>query len=151
MELLERKLKEYANNNDYIFSFMDGKMIGINLKIMLKYIKTSLGKNLKNYGILFTILGFLSAISISLTIILSVIINIALEEKTIINNAVIQPVPNISDMGAEVVVYDGRENQTSISRNTIRNFITVKKKVWIKILKKDINFKLKDVVFFLIF
>ena len=54
-------------------------------------------------------------------------------------------------MGAEVVVYDGRENQTSISRNTIRNFITVKKKVWIKILKKDINFKLKDVVFFLIF
>ena len=115
-------------------------MIGINLKIMLKYIKTSLGKNLKNYGILFTILGFLSAISISLTIILSVIINIALEEKTIINNAVIQSVPNIPDMGAEVVVYDGRENQTSISRNTIRNFITVKKKVWIKILKKDINF-----------
>ena len=104
MELLERKLKEYANNNDYIFSFMDGKMIGINLKIMLKYIKTSLGKNLKNYGNLFTILGFLSAISTSLTIILSVIINIALEEKTIINNAVIQPVPNIPDMGEEVVV-----------------------------------------------
>ena len=51
------KVEQYIND-DYIFSFMNGKIIGINLRIMLKYIKTSLGNDFKNYGICFIILGF---------------------------------------------------------------------------------------------
>ena len=106
---------------------MDGKMIGINLKIMLKYLKISLGKDLKTFGYLFIVLGFLSALSISITILLLVNINIVLKEQSnqntvlkeqsIKNNAIEDQ--QISNMGG-ISVFNNRNDQTSLSRNSSR-------------------------------
>ena len=48
---IKEKLNQYINNDDNMFSFMNGKIIGANLKIMLKYLEKALGKDVKNFGI----------------------------------------------------------------------------------------------------
>ena len=73
------KLRQYINDDDNIFSFMNGKIIGTNLKIILKYLKTALGKDLKLFGICLIILGCSLLFSISFTILLIIIIEIDLE------------------------------------------------------------------------
>ena len=75
------KLRSYINDDDSIFSFINGKFIGLNLKVMLKYLKTALGKDVKTIGICLDIVGCSLALSISSTILLIVIINIAIDEN----------------------------------------------------------------------
>ena len=75
------KLRQYINEDDGIFSFINGKFIGLNLKVMLKYLKTALGKDVKTIGICLDIVGCSLALSISSTILLIVIINIAIDEN----------------------------------------------------------------------
>ena len=75
------KLRQYINDDDGIFSFINGKFIGLNLKVMLKYLKTALGKDVKTIGICLDIVGCSLALSISSTILLIVIINIAIDEN----------------------------------------------------------------------
>ena len=70
------KLRQYINDDDNIFSFMNGKIIGKNLKIMLKYLKNDLGKDVKNLGTWLIVLGCILFLSILFTILLIVIINI---------------------------------------------------------------------------
>ena len=63
-------------NNKDIFSLMNGKIIGINLKIICKNLKTVLGKDIKTLGIFLIIIGFTSFFYISFIILLIIIINI---------------------------------------------------------------------------
>jgi hypothetical protein len=61
---------------EQIFSFMDGKFIRINIKIILKYLKMNLGEDLFTLGIIFIIIGISLILSISSTILLNIIIEI---------------------------------------------------------------------------
>ena len=65
--------------NGQLFSFVNGKFIGINIKIILKYLKYSLGEDLYTVGICLIIVGCSLILSISSTIILNIIINIIRE------------------------------------------------------------------------
>ena len=75
------KLKQYIGDGDTLFSFINGKFIGLNLKVMLKYLKTALGKDVKTIGICLDIVGCSLALSISSTILLIVIINISIDKN----------------------------------------------------------------------
>ena len=71
-----------SNNDDGgIFGFIRCNFIGTNLKIMLKYLKSALGKNIKTIGICIIVVGCSLALSISSTILLIVIINKDIDEK----------------------------------------------------------------------
>ncbi len=59
---------------------MNGKFIGRNLQIILKYLKHSLGGDLYTVGICLCIIGCSLILSISSTILLIVIINVELKE-----------------------------------------------------------------------
>jgi hypothetical protein len=67
--------------NGQLFSFLNGKFIGINIKIILKYLKYSLGEDLYTVGICLIIVGCSLILSISSTIILNIIINIIRDIK----------------------------------------------------------------------
>ena len=56
-------------------AFMNGKVIGTNLKIISKYFKTVFGKDVHILGICIIIIGFLLMLSIPSTILLLIIIN----------------------------------------------------------------------------
>ena len=64
-----------------IFSFLNGKFIGTNIQIILKYLKYSLGQDLYNVGLCLIIVGCSLILSISSTILLIVIINVVLQKN----------------------------------------------------------------------
>ena len=72
------ELRETVGNVS-LFSFLNGKFIGTNIKIILKYLKYSLGQDLYTVGLCLIIVGCSLILSISSTILLNVIINITLE------------------------------------------------------------------------
>ena len=76
------KLKEYTDKeNGGVFGFINGKFIGTNLKIILKYLKSALGTDIKNIGICLLIVGCALALSISSTILLIVVINVDIDKN----------------------------------------------------------------------
>ena len=74
-------LEEGIGNSNETFSFLNGKFIKTNLKIVLKYLKYSLGKDIYTVGICLIIVGCSLIFSVSQTILLIVIINVSLEEN----------------------------------------------------------------------
>ena len=84
-------VRQYSSD-DNAFSFLNGKFIGINLKIVLKYLKYSLGKDLYTVGICLVVVGFSLILSVSCTIFLIVYINIELKKNMIAPN---NPIPNV--------------------------------------------------------
>ena len=75
-------LEEYiGKNTNETFSFLNGKFIGTNLKIVLKYLKYSLGKDLYTVGLCLVIVGCSLIFSISSTILTIVIINVDIEKN----------------------------------------------------------------------
>ena len=74
-------LEEGIGNSNETFSFLNGKFIKTNLKILLKYLKYSLGQDIYNVGVCLIIVGCSLIFSISSTILLIVILNIVLEEN----------------------------------------------------------------------
>ena len=77
-------LEEYiGTNSEETFSFLNGQFIGKNLKIVLKYLKYSLGKDLYTVGFCLIIVGCSLIFSISSTILTIVIINIDIDQKKI--------------------------------------------------------------------
>ena len=68
------------------FSFLNGHFIQVNLKILLKYLKHSLGKDLYTVGICLVVVGFSLILSISSTILLIVVINIGIKEDMEMKN-----------------------------------------------------------------
>ena len=79
--------RQYIGNDGHTFDFLNGKFIGTNLKIILKYLSHSLGTDFFTVGILLCIVGCSLILSISSTIILIVIINIGLAEAMKQNQA----------------------------------------------------------------
>jgi hypothetical protein len=75
------QLREYTSDEDGIFSFIKCNFIGTNLKIILKYLKTALGGNIKTIGICLIVVGCSLVLSISITILMIVIINSDIENK----------------------------------------------------------------------
>ena len=75
------QLKEYINKDEGVFSFMRCNFIGTNLKVILKYLKSALGNDIKTIGTCLSIVGCSLALSISSTILLIVIINISIDEN----------------------------------------------------------------------
>ena len=71
---------EFAGDND-LYSILNCKFIGRNVKIILKYLDKSLGKNIYTVGICFLISGISMCFSISLTILLNIIVNIKGQKK----------------------------------------------------------------------
>ena len=78
-----------------IFSFLNGKFIGTNIKIILKYLKYSLGQDLYTVGVCLILVGCSLVLSISSTILLIVIINISLRENQMQQNAANNGIQNI--------------------------------------------------------
>ena len=91
-------LEEYiGNNSTNTFSFLNGKFIGTNLKIVLKFLKYSLGKDLYTVGVCLIVVGCSLILSISSTILLIVIINIGLkEDMNMKNNPITSPGMEVS-------------------------------------------------------
>ena len=67
-----------GDSND-TFSFLNGKFIQTNLKVILKYLKYSLGQDVYTVGICLIIVGCSLVLSISSTLLLSALINAELE------------------------------------------------------------------------
>ena len=80
-EMMEKLEPYIGENDDEFFSFINGKFIKINIKILLKYLKSILGGNVKTIGICLYIVGCSLALSISSTILLIVIINISIDQN----------------------------------------------------------------------
>ena len=74
-------LKEAIGDNDGAFDFLNGKFIQTNLKVILKYLKYSLGKDFYTVGLCLLIVACSLVLSISSTILLIVIINADLENN----------------------------------------------------------------------
>ena len=74
-------ISRYSGNDGDAFAFLNGKFIGTNLKIILKYLKHSLGEDFYTVGICLVIVGFSLILSISSTILLIIIINIDLQKN----------------------------------------------------------------------
>ena len=72
------EIKSIAGDGQ-IFSFVNGKFIGTNIKIILKYLKYSLGQDLYTVGLCLDIVGLSLILSISSTILLIAIINTLLK------------------------------------------------------------------------
>ena len=70
-----------SNGQHDTFSFLDGKFIRNDLKILLKYLQYSLGEDIYTVGLCLVIVGFSLILSVSATILLLVIINISLESN----------------------------------------------------------------------
>ena len=81
-------IRQYTGNGEgsSAFSFLNGKFIGTNLKIILKYLQHSLGGDFFTVGVCLAVVGFSLILSISATILLIIIINIDLEEKKATQN-----------------------------------------------------------------
>ena len=74
------KLNEYSNDNE-TFSFIQCNFVGTNLRIILKYLKSALGKDIYTIGLCFLIVGCSLMLSISSTILLIVIINTDIDKN----------------------------------------------------------------------
>ena len=74
-------IEDGIGDSENTFSFLNGKFIKTDLKIVLKYLKYSLGKDIYTVGLCLVIIGFSLILSISSTILLLVIINIDLENN----------------------------------------------------------------------
>ena len=90
------QIREYATPGSS-FSFLNGHFILTNLKILLKYLKHSLGKDLYTVGVCLIVVGCSLILSISSTILLIVIINIGLkEDMNMKNNPITSPGMQVS-------------------------------------------------------
>ena len=113
LEFLQEKIgsitgivREYTNEGD-TFSFLNGQFIKRNLKILLKYLKYSLGKDLYTVGICLVIVGFSLILSISSTILLIVIINLDITANA--NPNANQPA-EFATPGGDMVISEYRVN-----------------------------------------
>ena len=75
------KLRDFSGDNNGLFSFIKCNFIGTNLKIMLKYLKSALGGDVKTIGICLLVVGCSLALSISSTILMIIIINIDIDNN----------------------------------------------------------------------
>ena len=111
LKFLKEKIGKIMNvTRDYTkegeaFSFLNGKFINNNLKIMLKYLKNALGQNLYTVGVCLILVGCSLILSISSTILLIVIINIDLK-----SNQTQRPQPDQAQGPPNIIISDYQPN-----------------------------------------
>ena len=81
IDRITRQLNEYTGGDGGIFSFINCKFIGTNMKIILKYLKESLGNDFYTVGVCLILVGCSLILAISSTILLIIIINVDIEKK----------------------------------------------------------------------
>jgi hypothetical protein len=81
IDRITNKLNQYTGNDAGVFSFINCKFIGKNIKVMLKYLKEAFGGDLYTIGICLILVGCSLALSISSTILLIVVINTDIENN----------------------------------------------------------------------
>jgi len=74
-------LNEYTDTDGKLFSFINCKFIGTNLKILLKYLHEALGVNFYTIGVCLLLVGSSMALSICFTILLIIIINSSVDSN----------------------------------------------------------------------
>ena len=74
-------IKKYTGENGGVFSFVNCKFIGKNLKVILKYLGNALGTKVYTVGVCLFIVGCALALSISSTILLIVVINASIDKN----------------------------------------------------------------------
>ena len=74
-------IEKYTGKDGGIFSFVNCNFIGTNLKVILKYLKESLGGDLYTIGVCLILVGCSLALSISFTILLIIVINADVDNK----------------------------------------------------------------------
>ena len=79
-------IKEYTGDDGGIFSFINCGFVKTNLKIILKYLKESLGGDIYTIGVCLILVGCSLALSISFTILLIVVINADIDNNKKKNN-----------------------------------------------------------------
>ena len=105
-------LEEYIGKNaNETFSFLNGKFIGTNLKIVLKYLKYSLGKDLYTVGLCLVIVGCSLIFSISSTILTIVIINVDIEKNKLFDKE-----EKIHEFETEEEDLQPKKRRSSVSR-----------------------------------
>ena len=118
---------------DYnIYSILNCKFIGRNVKVILKYLDKALGTNFYTVGVCLLIAGISMCISISLTILLNIIININIPGQN--NNDIV----NVQYMGdpnlrgdvfhgveTEKVRYEDNINVENINEEDLNNGVKV--------------------------
>ena len=72
---------KYTGEEGGLFSFVNCNFVGKNVKIILKYLRDALGKNVYTVGVCLFIVGCSLALSISATILLIIVINISIDEN----------------------------------------------------------------------
>jgi hypothetical protein len=72
---------QLVGKNDGFFSFLNCKFIGTNIKVLLKALENSLGKDFYTVGVCLILSGFSMAVGISFTILLMVIISKNADKK----------------------------------------------------------------------
>ena len=78
---ITEKLNSYTGTGGGLFSFINCKFFGTNMKIILKYLKESLGSDLYTVGVCLILIGCSLVLAISSTILLIIIINIDIAKK----------------------------------------------------------------------
>ena len=79
-------IKDYTGDDGGIFSFINCGFVKTNLKIILKYLKESLGGDIYTIGVCLILVGCSLALSISFTILLIVVINADIDNNKKKNN-----------------------------------------------------------------
>ena len=113
-------LEEYiGKNTNETFSFLNGKFIGTNLKIVLKYLQFSLGKDLYTVGLCLVIVGCSLIFSISSTILTIVIINVDIDvNKEFVKQEEIAEIETEQDKLQDTK----RRRRKSLSRRKSKNY-----------------------------
>ena len=78
---ITNKIKEFTGEGNGLFGFVKCDFIATNLKILLKYLKSSLGSDIYTIGICLYVVGCSLILSISSTILLIVVINISIDKN----------------------------------------------------------------------
>jgi len=81
IKIITARLNEFNGEGGEMFSFVNCKFIGTNLKILLKYLHDALGVNFYTVGICLLLVGCSMALSICFTILLIVIINSSVDSN----------------------------------------------------------------------
>ena len=99
-------LEEAIGSSSDTFSFLNGKFIQINVKILLKYLKYSLGKDIYTVGLCLIIVGCSLIFSVSSTILLIIIINIVLEDNKKLQPATEVPAYPEANEGGRIMKFE---------------------------------------------
>ena len=95
-----------GNENTTISDILNCRFIGKNVKVLLKNLDKSLGKDFYTVGICLVVAGLAMCFSISFTILLNIIITKSKEEKPLLDHIPEMEMQNYNNNGVRVISYN---------------------------------------------